>query len=44
MMIYPDGVDKFPEPVWADEEWQRHENPKEIKVDYLESDIWWYRK
>lgn len=43
-MVKVDGVERFPDPAWADEEWQKLEDPTEAKIDVLDPYIWWYRK
>lgn len=43
-IIIPDGVSDFPDPVYAEEEWQKNEESDHLKVDLISPKIWWYRK
>jgi len=43
-MVEVDGVDRFPEPVWAEEEYEKYEDPKSVKISVLDPKIWWWRK
>ncbi len=43
-MVIPDGDYTFPNRLWDDEDWQKLEDPKNVKVDIFDKDIWWYRK
>lgn len=44
MVLKVDGAERFPDPVWADEDWQKLEDKKQVKVDFLDPHIWWFRK
>ena len=42
-MIHPDGVDAFPDSIWAEEDYEKNEEPDSLKVDVLDPKIWWWR-
>lgn len=41
-MIHPDGIEKFAEPAWYEED-DEFEDPTSLKIDVLDRHIWWYR-
>ena len=43
MLLKAEEGHKFPNPVWAKEDWQKIEDPTEVKVDLLDPHIWWHR-
>lgn len=43
-IVEVDGADRFPEAVWAKEDYEKMEDPRRVKIDVLDKDIWWYRK
>jgi hypothetical protein len=43
MMIQPDGVDRFPPPVYAKSENDDYEDPDRLKVAVTDPKIWWFR-
>lgn len=43
IIIKPDGVDLFPTPVWADDEYGDLEDRDELKVEVTDPKIWWFR-
>lgn len=44
IMINPDGIEKFENPIWAKEEWEKYEDNKEVKIEVIDPQIWWWRK
>lgn len=44
LILKVDGAERFPDPVWADEDWQKLEDPTSVKVEILDPQIWWFRK
>lgn len=42
-IVEVDGAERFPDAVWAKEDWEKMEDPKSVKIDVLDKDIWWYR-
>ena len=44
VIIEVDGAERFPDHAWADEDWQKLEDPKSVKDDIFSPFIWWYRK
>lgn len=43
-MVSPDGVDGFPDNAFAQENWEKLEDPKNVKIGVLDPHIWWWRK
>lgn len=43
MIVKVDGAERFPERIWADEDWQKLEDPTSVKIDVLDPHIWWFR-
>ena len=41
MMLHAET--EFPNPPWAKEDWQKLEDNKEVKVEFLDPHIWWWR-
>jgi hypothetical protein len=44
MIVVPEEGHTFPDPVWAEEEWQKLEDRKEVKIDIFDPHLWWWRK
>ena len=44
MIIEPDGVERFPDSIWAEEDWQKLEDPTSVKIEVIDPQIWWWRK
>lgn len=44
IVVKPDGVEKFPDHIWDDEEWMKLEDPKSVKIELIDPHIWWFRK
>ena len=43
LILKVDGAERFPDPIWADEEWEKLEDPTTVKVDLFDPHIWWFR-
>ena len=44
MILRVDGSERFPDMPGATEDWEKLEDPTEVKVDFLDPHIWWFRK
>ena len=42
--VIPDGDYEFPNRLWDEEDWMKLEDPKHVKIDIFDHDIWWWRK
>ncbi|MEW6126705.1 MAG: hypothetical protein AB1757_06680 [Acidobacteriota bacterium] len=41
--VVVDGADRFPDHVWAKEDWEKLEDPTRVKIDIFDPHIWWWR-
>lgn len=44
MIIQPDGVTRFPPPIYAESEDDDYEDSDSLKIEVLDPKIWWFRK
>lgn len=44
VIIDVDGVERFPDHVWAKEDWEKLEDPTSVKDDIFSPHIWWFRR
>lgn len=45
-MVKPDetlNIHEFPDNLWAKENWEKLEDPKNVKISVLDPNIWWWR-
>lgn len=44
LILDADGPADFPDHIWAEEDWEKMEDNRHVKVDFLDPNIWWFRK